>query len=165
MFLKNVPEPLSNPAAAADANERRPMSLALRLTLWYAASASLLLLFVTAFVYFSLKKYLQAQDDKHLGQKVEEVRAIIRKEPPDMDNALRQAVGLEYVVKSLEPYLIRVKDNRGDVRVETPGMDYLLPVGVFANHPASATSQYPYDLRNQQGRAFRAISVVVDSAS
>lgn len=142
------------------------MSLALRLTLWYAASASLLLLFVTAFVYFSLKKYLQAQDDQHLRQKVEEVRVIIRREPPDMDIALRQAVGLEYRVKSqnLEPYFIRIKDHRGDVRVETPQMSELLPVGVFAGY-SGAHGGHPYTLVNQHGHAFRSLSITVDSAS
>src|SRR5213595_3884793 len=118
MFLKNATE---NPVAPFRRVLRRPWSLALRMGLYYGVSAFLILFLTTTLLYYALKSQLEYADDLRLQSKLREVKPILVNEPLDVP-ALQDSVRLEYVSRSMEPVLIRIKDVNGKVIVETPGM-------------------------------------------
>src|SRR5882762_2637668 len=128
MSLRNATDSV---VAAFRRGLRRPWSLALRMGLYYGISAFLILLLTTALLYWALKAQLEWADDLRLLSKLREVRPILEQEPPNMLDVLRESVKVEYEARSMEPVLIRVKDIRGHVIVETPDMDKALPVGSF----------------------------------
>ncbi len=140
-------------------------SLAVQLTLVYTAAASVLLLTVSWCVYVWIERYLRQDDDRRLELKLEEIQAIIQRESTEIEADLRQAVGLEYVAQSLDPFLIRVKDIDGNIVTETPKMDYLLPHGVFAGIAPRQPQDCAYSMVGPTGHAFRARSLELTSPS
>src|SRR6266498_2107381 len=65
------------------APDPRPWSLALRLTLWYAASSFALVLVATGYLYWALARELLREDDEWLAGKVAEVRTAAELQPTD----------------------------------------------------------------------------------
>src|SRR3954467_7265696 len=91
---------------------RRPWSLAARMGLYYGIAAFLIIFLTTTLLYYALKSQLEYADDLRLQSKLKEVRPILVNEPLDVA-ALEASVQLEYVSRSMEPVLIRVKDLDG----------------------------------------------------
>src|SRR5262249_40062869 len=89
-----------------------PWSLAGRLAVSYGTSAFLLLLLGTGFQYWALAEHLRDEDDLRLENKVAELDALLRVTPMDLIS-LRRALDLEYVARSLEPVLVRIKGADG----------------------------------------------------
>src|ERR1051325_11645734 len=161
MFLKNA---IDDPIAPLRRVMRRPWSLALRMGLYYGVSAFLILFLTTTLLYYALKSQLEYADDLRLQSKLREVRPILLNEPLDVA-ALQQSVQLEYVARSMEPVLIRVKDVNGHVIVETPDMSKALPVGSFKSWSLLGRTDEPYDLKSSQGWPFRALSTQIANNS
>ncbi|MGA2496430.1 MAG: heavy metal sensor histidine kinase [Tepidisphaeraceae bacterium] len=159
MSSKTGAEPASPPA------QRRTISLALRLTAFYTTAASILLLAASVLVYMSIQQYLQQDDDDRLENKLREVEAIIKREAPDMESVLRDAIRFEYVAENLDPFLIRVEDSQGRVITETPKMGEPLPRGIFPAFGQSFPPNRPYPLTGTGGHAFRARSVKISTPS
>jgi two-component system, OmpR family, heavy metal sensor histidine kinase CusS len=170
MFSKNAPESAADKDVAPEGKTpvqrafRLPhgrRSLALRLTLFYTAAASLMLVASSLLVYFAIANYLANDDDRRLEAKLSEIQAIIRRSD-DPESALGQAVGFEDVAESLIPFLIRIKDAQNEVVVQTPRMERLLPVGVFDSAEAAAEAagadlaMISYSLVAPNGHAFLA---------
>lgn len=131
----------------------RPWSLAARLTLWYAASAFLLVLVATGYLYWALARQLDREDDQFLADKVTAVRAVLDARPGDGAALKREVEGSE-----AGQTLVRVVDGRGEpVRVETPGMSEAIPPFGGAL-PAEYTSGNgrSYRLRGYRDEAGRA---------
>src|SRR3954471_6990732 len=161
MSLKNAIEwPLDTYRRAL----QRPWSLALRMGLYYGVAAFLILFLTTTLLYYALKSQLEYADDLRLQSKLKEVQPILVKEPLDVA-ALQASVQLEYVARSMEPVLIRVKDVDGHVVVETPDMGKALPVGSFKSWATLGRTDEPYDLKSSQGWPFRALSAQIDNGS
>ena len=116
---------------------RRPWSVALRLTVWYAAAAFALVLTATAYLYWGMTRNLDREDDQFLADKVREVR-----------RAADDRAALERLAHGTDRLLVRVVPESGPP-VETPGMAALLPVGVFPP-PGEAI-----ELEAADGRTFR----------
>src|SRR5438876_4969910 len=127
MFLKSAIEDF---IASIRRSLRKPWSLALRMGLYYGVAAFLILFITTLLLYYALKSQLEYADDLRLQSKLKEVRPVLVNEPLDVA-ALQASVQLEYISRSMEPVLIRVKDVNGNVIVETPDMSKALPVGSF----------------------------------
>src|SRR5579863_9730164 len=56
----------------------RPGSLALRLSVWYACSAFLLLLAGTGFLYWELVQSANQEDDQYLSEKINTIGMLLR---------------------------------------------------------------------------------------
>jgi two-component system heavy metal sensor histidine kinase CusS len=128
---------------------RRASSIALRLTAWYVAAAFTLVLTATVYLYFSLVRHLDHEDDHFLDDKVQEIRGVVLSRPGD-----RAALELEVRVGTSERFLIRVR-RKGAVPevIETNGMDRLLPSSVFPAPDESGERTADYDAAD--GRPFR----------
>jgi len=161
MFLKSAAE---DPMAILRSVIKRPWSLALRMGLYYGVSAFLILFLTTTLLYYALRSQLEYADDLRLQGKLREVKPILVNEPLDVA-ALNDSVRLEYVSRSMEPVLIRIKDVDGHVIVETPGMSEALPVGSFKAWSVLGKTDEPYYLKSATGRPFRALSMQVANVS
>ncbi len=144
----------SKPAAEAGC---RPWSIALRLTVWYAAAAFALVLVATGYLYWALARNLDREDDQFLADKVAEVRRVLEERPGD-----RAALEQEVASASAGGFFVRVVlDGVGRDTVETPGMVRLLPPGVF---PAGgAGSEQGREYRTADGRSFRLRAYVAET--
>jgi two-component system heavy metal sensor histidine kinase CusS len=161
MSLKNA---IDDPFAPFRRVMKRPWSLALRMGLYYGVAAFLILFLTTTLLYYALKSQLEYADDLRLQSKLKEVRPILLAEPLDVA-ALQTSVQLEYISRSMEPVLIRVKDVNGHVVVETPDMSKALPVGSFKTWSTLGRTDDPYDLKSNQGWPFRALSAQIANGS
>ncbi len=99
--------------SSKNAENHRPWSLALRLSLWYAASAFALVVLATGYQYLALARQLVKEDDEWLAGKASEVLQAAETRPDDM-------VGLRQLVeagggRAAERILIRVDDTHGPV--------------------------------------------------
>src|SRR5258705_101496 len=161
MFLKNA---IEGPLESFRRVHRRPWSLALRMGLYYGVAAFLIIFVTTTLLYYALKSQLEYADNLRLQSKLKEVRPVLINEPLDVA-ALQASVQLEYIARSMEPVLIRVKDVDGHVIVETPEMSKALPVGSFKSWSTLGRTDEPYELKSSHGWPFRALSAQIVSAS
>src|SRR4051812_32751506 len=139
------------------AAEPRPWSVALRLTVWYAAAGFALVLVATGYLYWALARNLDREDDQFLADKVAEVRRVLEERPGD-----RAALEQEVASTSAGGFFVRVvPDGVGRDTVETPGMAPLLPPGVFPAGQAGAEQGREY--RTADGRSFRLRSYVAQA--
>lgn len=138
--------------------DRPPASLALRLTLWYSASAFTLIILATGFLYWSLSRNLDREDDEFLTDQVLILRGLLRDRPED-DAAIRQEVDFESGVRRHTKIYVRLLDESGGVVAETPGM----PPGLGA-HAFPAPSPPDGELaggtlyRTAEGRGYRLLA-------
>ena len=102
----------------------RSWSLATWLTVWYACSAFALVIVATAFLYRTLVRSLDQEEDLFLADNIQNMRQLLHKQPDNM------AVLAEEVTENggyIECY-VRILTEGGQVVVETPGMaDTLVP--------------------------------------
>src|SRR5437762_14216032 len=105
MFSKKPIDSFSGPAAG----EPAPGSLALRLTLWYAGSAFLLILLATGFLYQVLGANLDREDDQFLADKIQFLSTLLRDHADDA-RALRQEVEWKAGPGQYAQFSIRILD-------------------------------------------------------
>lgn len=128
---------------------KRPGSLALRLSGWYAGSAFLLLLMGTGFLYWELVQSFNAEDDQYLSEKANTLSELLQQRD---FRTLQWEVDGESSVRPAVEVLSRVFGADGRLMVETKGMSEQLPPHVF---PASPRIEY----RTFRNRIFRVLSV------
>ncbi|MDB5311266.1 MAG: heavy metal sensor signal transduction histidine kinase [Gemmataceae bacterium] len=141
----------SKPAANAG---RRPWSIALRLTVWYATAAFALVLVATGYLYWALARNLDREDDQFLAEKVQEVMRAIEGRRDDWV-ALQQRVQTGGTDRDTGRFFVRI--SRGadhQDSFETRGMNAILPRDVFPEVGMSAHEQTA-DYRAADGRLFR----------
>src|SRR5262249_44201590 len=117
MFSKSGPELV--PAAAPRA--RRAWSLAARLTVWYAGSASLVVLTVAGCLYWALVTNLDWEDNNALAEKVQALRRVLRQRPGEAVAVHREAAWAWAASEYAQVY-VRILDPEAHVVAETPGM-------------------------------------------
>lgn len=105
-------------------------SLALRLTLWYAACSFALILAATAYLYWALARNLDREDDGVLQDQVQILQVLLKEHPED-SAGIRQEVELESGVREHSRIFIRILDDAGKQIAETPGMGGKLPGSLF----------------------------------
>ncbi len=130
----------SNESVARVAVERhgRPWSIAVRLALWYASSAFVLVAVATGLLYWVLVTNVDREDDQFLVDTIQIVRALIRERPDDIA-ALRQEVDWEGTARRYAHLYLRVLDERGHVVIETAGATPILTRHALA--PAEPASE------------------------
>src|SRR5262249_18188635 len=122
MSSKNAPEtPGPSPAG---------WSLATRLTLWYAASAFVLIAASAGFMYWALTGKLESEDDQFMAEKVEIVRALLRGRS-DWPVVLPGEGELREAGRPPASASRRVLAAGGGVLLTTAGMDATLPETLF----------------------------------
>ena len=107
-------------AGGASAPMTTGWSIAAGLTLWYTASAFLLVALATGLLYWVLVRNVDREDDQFLVDTVQILRALIR-ERPDDTASLRQEVEWEGAARRYARVYIRVLDTDGRVVARTPG--------------------------------------------
>lgn len=129
-------------------SSKRAGSLAARLSVWYAASAFLLLLTGTGFLYWQLVQSFNAEDDQYLSEKSNALSELLRERD---FRTLKWEVEGESAVRPEVEVLSRVIGASGSVVVETTGMSELLPPRMF---PADGRIEY----RSVHKRIFRVLT-------
>jgi len=117
-----------------------PRSIVGRLTLWYAASAFLLVLVSTAVLYAALASNLDTEDDEFITDIVNIVSESLRDHPDDI-SGLRRMVEWEWTHRQYGQIFVRVLTTDGGTLVETPDMPSTLSADVFPTPGDS--SAYP----------------------
>ena len=133
---------------------RRPRSLALQLSVWYAASAFLLLAAGTGFLYWELVQSSNTEDDQYLSEKVNTLRKLLNERD---FRTLKWEVEGESSVRPAVEVLSRVFSSDGRILVESAGMTDQLPPPSF---PQSGRIEYrTVHNRPSHKRIFRVLSV------
>jgi two-component system, OmpR family, heavy metal sensor histidine kinase CusS len=127
---------------------KRPGSLALKLAGWYAASAFLLLVAGTGFLYWKLVQSSNAEDDQYLTEKADTIRELLRQQD---FRTLKWEVQGESAARPGAQLLSRVSSAAGQILVETTGMSDHLPSSAF---PANGRKEF----RKLGKRVFRLLS-------
>ncbi|MGH9646710.1 MAG: heavy metal sensor histidine kinase, partial [Bryobacteraceae bacterium] len=132
----------------------RPRSLALQLSVWYAASAFLLLAAGTGFLYWELVQSSNTEDDQYLSENVNTLRKLLNERD---FRTLKWEVEGESSVRPAVEVLSRVFSGDGRILVESTGMSGQLPPETF---PRSGRIEYR-TVRNRPShkRIFRVLSV------
>jgi two-component system, OmpR family, heavy metal sensor histidine kinase CusS len=150
MSLTNRTEP---------AGSQNRWSLALRLTLWYAGTAFLLLLAATGFLYHALGESLAGADDQYLSERVAFLRELLRDHADDYEELRREVQGTE-VRDPHSRMLARIVTGTNEVQLETPGMGADLPVGVFADPVGVDAAPGPGRvIQAASGKSYRVLAV------
>lgn len=118
----------------------RAWSLVARLAFWFGVSAFAILLVASVFLYWVLKENLDREDRESLAEEIRVLRVILRERPNDRA-ALDQEVFWEGRLRGLTQFYKRVLHPAGQVVIESPGMDALLPAPVFP--PPAALERTP----------------------
>lgn len=121
-------------------------SLATRLTIWYSASAFLLLLAATGYLYWALLVNLDQEDDESLMDQQTRIRAILDQSPFD-PGALRREVDSVTAADRQLSLHVRVFDRDGAILAESAGMPNF-------GTESSATGR---EVETPDGRSFRVI--------
>jgi two-component system, OmpR family, heavy metal sensor histidine kinase CusS len=128
---------------------KRPHSLALRLSAWYAGSAFFLLAAGTGFLYWELVQNSNAEDDQYLWEKVNTLGKLLNEHD---FRTLKWEVEGESSVRPAVEVLSRVFGPDGRILVESSGMSSQLEAGIFPN-PGRP------DYRTVGRRIFRVLAV------
>src|SRR5438105_3369642 len=107
---------------------RRPASLALRLSAWYAGSAFLLLLSGTGFLYWELVQSSNGEDDQYISEKANTLSELLHRRD---FRTLKWEVEGESTARPSVEVLARVFASTGSIVVETDGMSEQLPAAIF----------------------------------
>jgi two-component system heavy metal sensor histidine kinase CusS len=118
------------PLAADQRHPLRVWSITRRLTLLYVASTTALLVLAAGFLYWTLKRNLDAARQGLVASKIEVLRLLVR-ELPRKAEALASEVEHEASASHLLRYYVRILDDQGRSRFETSGMGTFLPASLF----------------------------------
>ena len=145
MSLKNA----SNKEIPSSRRKGR-WSIARRLTLLYAGSTLLMLVLAAAYLYWSLVRDVERDDNDFLANKIQECRRLMKEGPKD-SALLAHEIETEAAASQFIKYFVRLVDGRGKVALETPGMSDLLPTNYF---PAALRA----DLVPSRGKIWKSVS-------
>ncbi|MFO0938352.1 MAG: heavy metal sensor histidine kinase [Gemmataceae bacterium] len=138
------------------------LSLAARLTIWYAGSAFVLILAAVGFMYLILARNLDREDDGQIADQVRVMRDLLVERPGDLV-AVRQEAEQEFQSRQHTQVYIRLLDGGGRVLVETPGLESLL---VQMEFPRPVTYLGRGEERKaKNGKPFRVMSVRMESVT
>jgi two-component system heavy metal sensor histidine kinase CusS len=156
MSSKSGPEEARPPGPPAP--PRRPRSIAARLTWWYAASVSTVLLVTMACLYWALAVSVRHETSEFVVEEVRVLRAIIAG-GAEQAGALRFEVEQEWAEPRQAPVYARLIDASGATLMETPGMARLLPPAIFPDpSPADSDAVALTSLRALDGTPFGAVA-------
>jgi two-component system heavy metal sensor histidine kinase CusS len=135
----------------------KPRSIATQLVLLFTPAAAFLLFCGLGVFYIIVVRHAFAEDNAVLADKLSALRVELEKTggPQTLIEELRNVRSGERAV-----YWVRVVDSQGRTIVETPGMNSVLPSGVFQTAPnAGALGSTPKNYR-AAGKLFSLITTV-----
>lgn len=106
----------------------RHWSIARRLAFLYAGSSLLMLVAAAAYLYWSLVKDVEREDNDFLANKIQECRRLLGEGPKDAP-LLAHEIQTEAAASQFIKYFVRLVDSHGQPALETPGMSRLLGRG------------------------------------
>jgi len=127
---------------------KRGPSLAARLSVWYTASAFLLLLVATGFLYWVLQQSFDREDDQYLAEKSNTLATLLRAH--DFRTVKWEVEGESFERPGVR-VLSRVTTADGRPVVQTSGMTEELPAAAFSTARSG-------ELRSPNGKTFRILS-------
>jgi two-component system heavy metal sensor histidine kinase CusS len=132
-----------------------PRSIAARFVLLFTLAATLLLCCGLGVLYWIVVRHAFEEDNEVLADKLFALRADLKAAngPELLSDELKTLGAGERAA-----YSVRVLDSRGGVLAETPGMNALLPPGIFPNPQSLTASPAPKDLR-AAGRLFSLVAI------
>src|SRR5262245_913539 len=155
MSSTTAPEAGGVAAAAPARRPHRPLSLATRLTGWYAGSFGLLLIAATAYLYWSLAASVRGETFEFVVEEIRLLRTIIAREE-GASEALRLEVEWEWAEPRDSPVYVRILGEDGRVIMETVRMGRLLPQELFPPPvPAGSEPDRLVDLQTEDDTPFR----------
>ena len=138
-------------------------SLATRLTVWYAASAFLLLVVASGLLYRTILETIDLEDEQDLAEQIGDLQMVLKERPLNLP-ALEHAVINESSPLSFSPIFLRVLNRNGRQLVESPGMSSVLPTNAFPNRfVVNLVKERPATLHSSTGRIFRGLTAVVEN--
>jgi two-component system heavy metal sensor histidine kinase CusS len=152
MSSKSVHE--ASPGQESADTRSVPFSLATRLTAWYAGSAFLLIAAATGFLYWALAANLDREDDDYLADKIHFLQSLLRDQPASLP-MLREEVELEPAARQSGQIFVRILDASGQVVMETPRMDQVLPPACFPTGIEGRTEPIPGKEVTTNGKTYR----------
>ena len=113
--------------------ERRPsppgLSITGRLVILFTVAAVLILSVSSGILYVGLAKSLEERSRHYLRDEVNMLRAMLGK--PDGLEEVQREIAAETGTLEYVQHYVRVLDKEGNVLIETPGMDRLIPISSF----------------------------------
>ncbi|HET9702153.1 MAG TPA: heavy metal sensor histidine kinase [Burkholderiales bacterium] len=155
--------------AAAVSPKRRSggLSITAGLAVFYTLSVSLLLLFSTGFLYFSVTHTLELDDQHLLSAKIHSIRTILGEHADDpglrLEELMHEVVweGGVYAPGQHSIFFTRILDQQGGVMIQTPGMAELIPTSIFPPPMAIAEKQAElHGWRSSAGRDYWVVSAL-----
>jgi two-component system heavy metal sensor histidine kinase CusS len=136
-----------------------PRSIASQLILLFTLAAALLLACGLGVFYWFVVRHAFAEDNAVLTDKISALRADFTESGPKFfAEELKTGRAGEHA-----PYWIRMLDSQGYASAETPGMDRLLPPGVFPAAQKSTLLFSPKDYR-AGGKLFSLVTINEESS-
>jgi two-component system heavy metal sensor histidine kinase CusS len=96
----------------------------------YAGSSLLMLVAAATYLYWSLVKDVERDDNDIVANKIQECRRLLG-EGPKAAPLLAHEIQTEAAASQFIKYFVRLVDSRGQSALETPGMSRLFPMAVF----------------------------------
>ena len=131
-------------------------SLASRLTIWYAASAFVLVLIVTVLLYAGLERNLDREDDGLIADKLR-ILSVLLQDPQQHTKEIEEDVQLEWSVSRHSPMYVRILDGKSRTIIETPGMREQLPLDSFPRVGVDSHEISGSDIHSRGGTLFRGV--------
>ena len=137
----------------------KPRSIASQLILLFTLAAALLLACGLGVFYWLVVWHAFAEDNAVLADKISALSADFTESGPKLfAEELKASRAGEHA-----PYWIRMLDSQGYANAETPGMDHLLPPGVFPSAQKSTLFFSPKDYR-AGGKLFSLVTINEESS-
>jgi len=131
-----------------------PVRLTARLTWWYAGSSVALLFVMTGFLYFTLVRDFEQQNDRYLEGKLSVLQTLLR-EVGDTDATLKWEVDEDLSEDPSVRILSRVLSGDGRMLFETEGMSGEVPEQLFSE---ADQGTHASQVQSQSGKTFRMMS-------
>jgi len=160
MFWKRVLDRVNAPGLTG-----RPLSIALRMTLWYALSSFALVFVTTGLLYWVLVNSLYQEDLRDLADNLNNARLLLISSPGAQVPIFTDQRPAWAPQQQPEIYL-RVLDAAARVITETPGMSGELPVPGRAELAGTGNSETGdrHDVFSKSGKPFLTLIVRVPNA-
>lgn len=148
-------------AGKGGAHARQGLSIALRMTLWYALVSFALILGAAGLLYWTVVRGLYDEDLRDLADNLNNARLLLRSAPTDW--ALQPLELRPSWAPAQQPQIyLRVLNAAGRTLTETPGMAHELPPPSAADlGMVSASSGERHEALSQSGKPFLTLIVRV----
>ena len=146
------------------AKDGRPYSLVRRLAAWFAVCSFTLTVVNGLASYWIMTSAMEREDDQMLRNRVQSFARRIQASAEEF-KALEAEVHRGSITGAFMETLIRIMDDSGQVRVETPGMTAELPAGLFSPPAKIESGPAGLELELSSGRVYRIMSVLIAGPS